>query len=96
LIQKLEYKAKAQGKHLVKIDQWFASSKTCSCCGQKVDSMPLKVRSWTCTPCGTEHDRDINAAINIRQQGVIKLRAEGLSVPANRGLRKSGHVPAAA
>ena len=96
LIQKLEYKAKVQGKHLVKIDQWFASSKTCSCCGQKVDSMPLKVRSWTCTHCGTVHDRDINAAINIRQQGVIKLRAEGLSVPANRGLRKSGHAPVAA
>lgn len=96
LIQKLEYKAKAQGKHLVKIDQWFASSKTCSCCGHKVDSMPLKVRSWTCTSCGTEHDRDVNAAINIRQQGVIKLRAEGLSVPANGGLRKPGHAPAAA
>jgi len=96
LIQKLEYKAKAQGKHLVKIDQWFASSKTCSCCGQKVDSMPLKVRSWTCTHCGTVHDRDINAAINIRQQGIIKLRAEGLSAPANGGLRKPGHVPAAA
>lgn len=96
LIQKLEYKAKAQGKHLVKIDQWFASSKTCSCCGHKVDSMPLKVRSWTCTSCGTEHDRDVNAAINIRQQGVIKLRAEGLSVPANGGLRKPGHAPAVA
>lgn len=96
LIQKLEYKAKAQGKHLVKIDQWFASSKTCSCRGHKVDSMPLKVRSWTCTSCGTEHDRDVNAAINIRQQGVIKLRAEGLSVPANGGLRKSGYAPVAA
>ncbi len=96
LIQKLEYKAKAQGKHLVKIDQWFASSKTCSCCGHKVDSLPLAVRFWTCPICHTEHDRDINAAINIHQQGVIKLRAEGLSVPANGGLRKPGHVPAAA
>lgn len=96
LIQKLEYKAKAQGKHLVKIDQWFASSKTCSCCAHKVDSLPLKVRNWSCPVCHTEHDRDINAAINIRQQGVIKLRAEGLSVPANGGLRKPGHAPAAA
>ena len=96
LIQKLEYKAKAQGKHLVKIDQWFASSKTCSCCDHKVDSMPLRVRSWICAHCGTAHDRDINAAINIRQQGIVKLRAEGLSAPANRGLRKSGHVPVAA
>jgi len=96
LIQKLEYKAKAQGKHLVKIDQWFASSKTCSCCDHKVDSLPLEVRFWTCQSCHTEHDRDINAAINIRKQGIIKLRAEGLSVPANGGLRKPGHVPAAA
>lgn len=96
LIQKLEYKAKAQGKYLVKIDQWFASSKTCSRCAHKVDSLPLKVRNWSCPVCHTEHDRDINAAINIRQQGVIKLRAEGLSVPANGGLRKPGHAPAAA
>ncbi|MCL5049510.1 MAG: transposase [Firmicutes bacterium] len=96
LIQKLEYKAKEQGKHLVKVDQWFASSKTCSCCGHKVDSLPLSVRNWTCPGCIVELDRDVNAAINIRQQGIIKLRAEGLSVPANGGLRKSGHAPVAA
>lgn len=96
LIQKLEYKAKAQGTHLVKLDQWFASSKTCSCCGHKMESLPLSVRNWTCPACTTELDRDVNAAINIRQQGIIKLRAEGLSVPANGGLRKSGHVPVAA
>lgn len=96
LIQKLEYKAKEQGKHLVKIDQWFASSKTCSCCGHKVDTLPLSVRNWSCPACTVELDRDVNAAINIRQQGVIKLRAEGLSVPANGGLRKSGHAPVAA
>lgn len=96
LIEKLAYKAKQQGKHLVKIDQWFASSKTCSCCGHRVDSLPLSVRNWTCSACAAELDRDINAAINIRQQGIIKLRAEGLSAPANGGLRKSGHAPVAA
>ncbi|PSL15758.1 putative transposase [Marinobacterium halophilum] len=96
LIHKLEYKAKAQGKHLVKIDQWFASSKTCSGCNHKLESMPLSVRNWTCPACLVQHDRDVNAAINIRQQGIIKLRAEGLSVPANGGLRKSGHAPVAA
>ncbi|MYL23171.1 IS200/IS605 family element transposase accessory protein TnpB [Halomonas alkaliantarctica] len=83
LIQKLAYKAEAQGKHLVKIDQWFASSKTCAGCGHKVADMPLKVRTWDCSGCGTQGiDRDINAAINIRQQGIIKLKAEGLSVSA--------------
>jgi len=96
LIQKLEYKAMVQGKHLVKIDQWFASSKTCACCGHKVDSLALTVRKWTCLACFAQHDRDINAAINIRQQGIVKLRAEGLSVPANGGLCKTGHAPAAA
>ncbi|WP_234985262.1 transposase [Oceanospirillum multiglobuliferum] len=78
------------------MDQWFASSKTCSCCGHKVDTLLLSVRTWACSDCSVELDRDINAAINIRQQGVIKLKAEGLSVPANGGLRKSGHAPVAA
>lgn len=96
LIQKLEYKAKEQGKHLVKIEQWFASSKTCSCCGYKADALPLSVRHWSCPVCTMEHDRDINAAINVRQQGILKLRAEGLSAPANGGLRQSGHAPVAA
>ncbi|SEI75967.1 putative transposase [Allopseudospirillum japonicum] len=96
LIQKLEYKAKAQGKYLVKIAPWFASSKTCSCCGHKVDTLPLSVRKWMCPVCTVALDRDVNAAINIRQQGMIKLRAEGLSVPANGGLRQSGHAPVAA
>jgi putative transposase len=84
LITKLGYKAQRAGKHLIRIDPWFASSKTCSGCGHKMDSMPLDVRRWDCPACGaTGIDRDINAAINIRQQGLLKLRAEGLSVPAN-------------
>lgn len=96
LVQKLDYKAREQGKHLGKIDPWFASSKTCSGCGHKMETMPLRTRHWTCPTCHAAHDRDINAAINIRQQGIIKLRAEGLSVPANGGLRNSGRVPVAA
>ncbi|GAB2595230.1 RNA-guided endonuclease TnpB family protein [Nitrincola alkalisediminis] len=84
LIKKLTYKAMHAGKHLVKIDPWFASSKTCACCGHKIASLSLAVRTWDCPACGTtDIDRDINAAINIRQQGLIHLRAEGLSVPAN-------------
>ncbi|KEQ13163.1 RNA-guided endonuclease TnpB family protein [Endozoicomonas numazuensis] len=92
---KLDYKAKQAGKHLVKIDQWFASSKTCSCCDRKQEEMPLNVRSWTCD-CGAVHDRDINAAINIKRQGILKLKAEGLSVSADEGQRKSGTLPVAA
>lgn len=96
LIQKLEYKAKEQGKHLVKIDQWFASSKTCSCCGHKLEELSLNVRDWHCPACSTQHDRDINAALNIKAQGILKLKAAGLSVSANGGKRQSGHVPVAA
>ena len=95
LITKLEYKAKQEGKQLVKIDQWFASSKTCSCCGLKQETMPLTIRSWLCT-CGATHDRDVNAAKNIRKQGILKLKAEGLSVSADGGKRKSGTLPVAA
>ena len=96
LITKLDYKAQEQGKHLVKIDPWFASSKTCHVCQQKMDAMPLNIRSWECPACHTQHDRDINAALNIKQQGIIQLKAEGLSVSAHGGLRKSGTSPAAA
>ena len=58
LITKLEYKAKQECKLLVKIDQWFPSTKTCSVCGLKQAEMPLKVRSWVCY-CGAIHERDI-------------------------------------
>jgi putative transposase len=64
LITKLAYKAQRAGKHLVKIDPWFASSKTCASCGHKVESMPLNVRRWDCPACGTIGiDRDINEYI---------------------------------
>lgn len=96
LVEKLEYKAKERGRHLVKIDQWFASSKTCSYCGFKVEDLPLDVRHWDCPNCSASHDRDINAGINIRQRGIIELKAAGLVVSADGGLRKSGEIPAAA
>jgi len=95
-ISKLAYKAKAQGKHFVCIDQWFASSKTCSNCHHKLDEMSLSIRYWQCPSCKVLHDRDINAAKNIKQQGILKLKAEGLSVSANGGLCKSGLMPAVA
>lgn len=96
LTAKLDYKAREQGKHLVKIDPWFASSKTCHVCQHKMDAMPLSLRSWECPDCHTQHDRDINAALNIKHQGIVKLKAEGLSVSAHRGSRKSGMSSVAA
>jgi putative transposase len=46
-------------------DRWYPSSKTCSDCGHKIDSLPLSIRHWDCPACGARHDRDLNAAINL-------------------------------
>ncbi|MEU4513378.1 transposase [Nonomuraea wenchangensis] len=70
----LEYKAKLHGRTFHRISRWFPSSKLCSACGTIQQSMPLNVREWTCA-CGTTHDRDVNAAINILAAG----RAERLN-----------------
>ena len=68
--QQLEYKAKALGGQVIAVDRWYASSKICSACGDKVDELPLSVRSWVCPSCGAEHNRDGNAAVNIRNEAV--------------------------
>lgn len=78
-ISKLEYKAKAKGHHLLKLSQWFAGSKTCSNCGHKMDELPLQIREWSCPSCSTRHQRDVNAAMNHLKQGMIELKAAGLS-----------------
>src|SRR5699024_9201920 len=61
----LEYKASWYGRELVAIDRFFPSSKLCSACGKLQEKLPLNVRTWTCE-CGVIHDRDVNAAINIK------------------------------
>ena len=65
----IQYKCDWNKRNFHQIDRWFPSSKTCSCCGHKMDSMELSVREWSCPSCGAEHDRDLNAAINILQEG---------------------------
>lgn len=69
-IRQLEYKGKWYGKNVIKINRFFASSKTCSNCGHKYEELSLSERDWTCLSCNTTHDRDINAAINIRNSGM--------------------------
>lgn len=85
LLLKIDYKLKRHGGRLVKIDRWFPSTKTCSCCGLLQEGLTLSDRSWRCTSCGVLHDRDENAAENIRRQGILQLKAEGLSVSAHGG-----------
>jgi putative transposase len=70
LFRQLEYKCQWYGRELVSIDRWFPSSKRCGHCGHVIDKLPLKVREWNCPKCGTNHDRDINAANNILAAGL--------------------------
>jgi putative transposase len=80
----LKYKSEWSGKIYLEIDRWFPSSKTCNICLNKVDSLPLNVRNWTCSRCNTQHDRDVNAAINIRNEG-LRILSLGTRDTANGG-----------
>ena len=69
----LKYKLEWQGKFLIQVDRWFASSKLCSNCGEKKIALSLGERGWVCSYCGSEHERDENAAKNIRNEGLRML-----------------------
>jgi putative transposase len=73
LKRQLEYKAKWTGVKLVQVDRWAPTSKTCSECGSVQETMPLRIREWTCD-CGVTHDRDINAARNILALATVRRR----------------------
>ena len=66
----IEYKTARAGRHLIVIDRWYPSSKTCSACGHLLAELSLSTRHWTCPSCGSRHDRDINAAKNILAAGL--------------------------
>lgn len=70
----LEYKAAWHDKTIVKINRFFPSSKTCNSCNYIKQDLTLKDRKWTCSNCQTTHDRDLNAAINIKKQGLKLLK----------------------
>ena len=91
----LNYKCERSGKILVKVDRFFPSSKTCSNCYHRVSFLPLDVRHWTCPNCGTNHDRDVNAARNLKAEGLRILSlgtsetADGGNVRPSRGRKTS-------
>ncbi|MFE6910387.1 RNA-guided endonuclease InsQ/TnpB family protein [Streptomyces erythrochromogenes] len=93
----LEYKTAWYGRELIAIDRWHPSSKLCSVCGALVRDMPLSIRAWRCAGCGTEHDRDENAAINLLAAG-LAVSACGAGVgprrasaaPGQRAMKQEG------
>jgi putative transposase len=68
--RQLEYKSLRRGGQVVVAERFFASSKTCSACGHRLDALPLSVREWACPACGVIHDRDVNAATNLKNLAV--------------------------
>jgi len=69
IFRELEYKAAWYGRTYLELDRFFPSSKLCSSCGHLLEELPLSVREWDCPACGVHHDRDINAATNIKKAG---------------------------
>lgn len=69
-VARLQYKADWYGREMIKIEKWFPSSQICSECGHKDGKKSLKIRKWTCPICCSHHDRDINASINILNEGL--------------------------
>ncbi len=69
-VQILEYKCSKHKRHFKQVGQWTATTKPCSDCGYHNENLTLNDRQWTCPECGSHHDRDINAAINILRAGI--------------------------
>jgi putative transposase len=86
----LEYKCDWHGRELMVIDRWYPSSKTCSACGHLAAKMPLNVREWECENCGTLHDRDVNAAINVKAAGLAVSACGGSVRPKQESSRAGG------
>ena len=71
----LRYKLERQGKPLILVDRYAATTRTCSVCGQVQSEVSRKLRTWSCTKCGTVHYREVNAAKNIKKEGLAQLSA---------------------
>lgn len=79
LLRQLKYKSDWYGRTFYQIDTFFPSSKTCNNCQFVVDSLPLNIREWDCSNCKQHHNRDVNAAINIKNKGLKDLSGLGIN-----------------
>ena len=89
----IEYKANRYGTRLVLADRWYPSSRLCSVCGWKHEALTLKDREWTCCECGTHHERDHNAAQNLKR--LATATALPVASPSGNGGAAAGMVSAA-
>ena len=90
----VEYKAKRYGTHLIIADRWYPSSRLCFKCGWKNEALTLSDREWVCAQCGERHDRDLNAARNLKR--LATETALPVASPTSNGGAAAGTVPAAA
>ena len=91
-VRLLEYKADWNDKQIVKISRWYPSSKTCNVCNYINQDLTLKDRKWTCKSCNTVHDRDLNASINIKKQG-LKILSCGSGIESQDKQKRSKALP---
>ena len=91
LRQQLEYKSKDKGKNFLTIGKFEPSSKTCSVCGNVYHELDRNEKEWTCKKCNTFHDRDINAAINIKNFGIIKSSGKNFVETSESELKLEPH-----
>ena len=89
-VNRLKVKAEEQGKIVIEANHWFASSKTCNICGYVNKDLSISDRSWICPNCGTEHNRDENAAMNLKNVA-LRIFTEGSSGSAELALN-SNHL----
>lgn len=83
-MRQLRYKCGWYGRTLVIVDRFFPSTRRCSDCHTKGSSLDVSVREWTCAECGAVHDRDVNAAQNLRDEGMRLYRLVASALPPGR------------
>jgi putative transposase len=76
-VRQWRYKSLWNNRHAVQADRFFPSTKLCGECGYKNDNLSLSDREWTCPACETKHKRDLNAALNLKAEGLRQLVASG-------------------
>ena len=93
LVNMLKYKAAWHNRQIIEVGRFYPSSKLCHCCGHKMNYMGLEVRHWICPQCNTVNDRDINAAINIKNEG-LRILDNGTVRNTETGVNQDTPMPA--